>query len=102
MRKAKILINNNEAGMLTETDTSYCFQYLPEYNGEAISLTMPVRKEPYCFKTFPSFFDGLLPEGIQLEGLLRAKKIDKHDYFSQLLAVGEDVVGAITILPAYE
>jgi len=34
--------------------------------------------------------------------LLRAKKIDKHDYFSQLLAVGEDVVGAITILPAYE
>ncbi|MFH1159423.1 MAG: HipA N-terminal domain-containing protein [bacterium] len=102
MRKANVLIKKNEAGVLTETDTIYCFQYLPEYNGEAISLTMPVRTEPYCFKTFPPFFDGLLPEGIQLEGLLRIKKIDKHDYFSQLLAVGEDVVGAITILPADE
>jgi serine/threonine-protein kinase HipA len=99
MRKAKILINNKVAGVLTETDTQYCFHYLPDYNGESISLTMPVRTEPYCLKTFPSFFDGLLPEGIQLEGLLRTKKIDKHDYFSQLLAVGEDVVGAITIIP---
>lgn len=102
MRKAKILIDNNEAGVLTETETNYCFQYLPEYKGKAISLTMPVRTDPYCFKTFPPFFDGLLPEGIQLEGLLRAKKIDKHDYFSQLLAVGQDVVGAIIILPSDE
>ena len=102
MRKAKILINNKVAGVLTETDSQYCFQYLPDYNGEAISLTMPVRTEPYCFTTFPPFFDGLLPEGIQLEGLLRVKKIDKHDYFSQLLAVGEDVVGDVTIIPDNE
>jgi len=102
MRKAKVLIDNKVAGILTETDTQYCFQYLPEYNGEAISLTMAVRSEPYCFTFFPPFFDGLLPEGIQLEGLLRTRKIDKHDYFSQLLAVGEDVVGAITIIPADE
>lgn len=102
MRRAKILINNKEAGVLTETDTEYCIQYLPDYNGEAISLTMPVRSEPYCFKTFPPFFDGLLPEGIQLEGLLRINKIDKHDYFSQLLAIGGDVVGYVTIFPADE
>ena len=102
MRKAKILINNTVAGVLTETDTQYYFQYVPDYNGESISLTMPVRLEPYCFKTFPPFFDGLLPEGIQLEGLLRTKKIDKHDYFSQLLAVGEDVVGDVTIIPSDE
>jgi serine/threonine-protein kinase HipA len=102
MRKAKILINNNEAGVLTETDTEYCFQYLSDYNGEAISLTMPVRSEPYFFKAFPPFFDGLLPEGIQLEGLLRINKIDKHDYFAQLLAIGGDVVGSVTIFPADE
>lgn len=102
MRKAKVLINCKVAGLLTGSDTEYCFQYLPDYKGESISLTMPVRKEPYCFNAFPPFFDGLLPEGIQLEGLLRANKIDKHDYFSQLLAVGEEVVGAITILPADE
>ena len=102
MRKAKILFSNKEAGALIETDTEYCFQYLPDYNGEAISLTMPVRSEPYCFNAFPPFFEGLLPEGIQLEGLLRINKIDKHDYFSQLLAIGGDVVGAVTIFPADE
>ena len=88
--------------MLTESENDYCFQYLPGYAGHPVSLTMPVRFEPYCFNTFPPFFDGLLPEGIQLDGLLRTRKIDKHDYFSQLLAVGEDVVGAVTILPFNE
>ena len=46
---------------------------------------------------FPPFFDGLLPEGIQLEGLLKLKKIDRNDLFSQLMAVGEDVVGVVTL-----
>ncbi|MFN7098093.1 MAG: HipA N-terminal domain-containing protein [Gammaproteobacteria bacterium] len=44
----------------------------------------------------PSLFDELLPEGIQLEGLLRIQKIDRHDYFSQLTCVGRDMAGAIT------
>jgi serine/threonine-protein kinase HipA len=28
--------------------------------------------------------------------LLKLNKIDKHDYFSQLIAVGGDMVGAVT------
>lgn len=50
---------------------------LPEYAGSAVSLTMPQRTEPYCFDTFPPLFDGLLPEGLQLEALLRKHKIDR-------------------------
>ena len=42
-------------------------------------------------------FDGLLPEGVQLTALLQRGKIDKHDLFSQLVAVGADLVGAVTI-----
>jgi len=38
-----------------------------------------------------------LPEGIQLEGLLKIRKIDRADYFSQLMAVGNDMVGAVTV-----
>ena len=95
-------MKNIDAGFLTESENEYFFQYLPEYRGEAISLTMPVRLDPYCFKKFPAFFDGLLPEGIQLEGLLKTRKIDKHDYFSQLIAIGEDLVGAVTVLPVDE
>jgi serine/threonine-protein kinase HipA len=58
---------------------------------------MPIRNEPYLFPGFPPFFDGLLPEGVQLESLLRRKKIDKNDYFSQLVAVGADMVGSVTV-----
>jgi serine/threonine-protein kinase HipA len=32
-----------------------------------------------------------------LEGLLKIRKIDKNDLFSQLIAVGEDLVGVVTV-----
>ena len=84
--------------MLTECeDGRYCFQYDDAYLGEPISLTMPLVKTPYYFDHFPPFFDGVLPEGEQLEALLRLKKIDRRDFFSQLLAVGADLVGAVTV-----
>ena len=37
-----------------------------------------------------------------LEGLLKQIKIDKNDYFGQLLAVGGDLVGAVTVKEASE
>jgi serine/threonine-protein kinase HipA len=58
---------------------------------------MPVEKKEFIFDQFPPFFDGLLPEGILLDGLLKQRKIDRYDYFSQLIAVGNDLVGAVTV-----
>ncbi len=87
-------------GTLTFDDTVYTFQYLPVYQGPPISLTMPCRQEPYIYATFPPFFDGLLPEGYQLEGLLRILKIDRRDYMTQLAAVGNDMVGTVTVRDA--
>ena len=88
------------AGVLTQENlTSYTFQYDPAYNGPAVSLTMPIKDHPYSFNGFPPFFDGLLPEGIQLDGLLKTYKIDRLDYFTQLTAIGIDLVGAVTITP---
>jgi serine/threonine-protein kinase HipA len=51
----------------------------------------------YTYDKFPPFFEGLLPEGVQLDGLLKIKKIDKDDLFSQLMAVGDELVGVITL-----
>ncbi|MFO7729257.1 MAG: HipA N-terminal domain-containing protein [Spirochaetia bacterium] len=100
-KKAEVYMGEVRAGILTEEKETglYSFSYLPDYTGPPISLTMPVRREPYVFIEFPPFFDGLLPEGIQLESLLRRRKIDRKDYFSQLLAVGSDMVGAVTVYP---
>lgn len=87
------------AGYLTELERNrqYSFSYDQHYRGEPISLTMPVDFKEFMFNSFPPFFDGLLPEGIQLDGLLRFRKIDKDDYFSQLVATGSDLAGAVTV-----
>jgi serine/threonine-protein kinase HipA len=99
MRKAKVFVKGAEAGTLIEIikGKDYTFQYHDDYAGLEVSRTMPVHQKVYTFDKFPPFFDGLLPEGIQLEGLLKLKKIDKDDFFSQLIAVGEDMVGAVTV-----
>ncbi|HXK50608.1 MAG TPA: HipA N-terminal domain-containing protein [Clostridiales bacterium] len=103
MKKAVIRIHNLVAGILTEYDHNrYGFRYNDDYSGPPVSLTMPVKKEEYAFDRFPPFFDGLLPEGIQLEGLLRTYKIDKNDFFEQLIVTGKDLVGAVTAERAEE
>jgi serine/threonine-protein kinase HipA len=99
MRKAKIFVRGIEAGTLTELmqGKEYVFEYLNEYEGIEISRTIPTNVRVYRFDKFPPFFEGLLPEGIQLEGLLKIKKIDRNDHFSQLIAVGDDMVGVVTV-----
>lgn len=99
MRKVKVYVKDIEAGILTEIQRGkeYIFEYHSEYTGLPVSRTMPIKEKIFKFSGFPSFFDGLLPEGIQLDGLLKIRKIDKDDYFSQLIAVGDDLVGVVTI-----
>ncbi len=99
MKRAKIFVQNHEAGILEEIEKgrSYRFLYQEGYQGPPVSLTMPPSSKLYHFSQFPAFFDGLLPEGIQLQGLLRQKKIDADDHFEQLIAVGADLVGDVTV-----
>jgi serine/threonine-protein kinase HipA len=59
---------------------------------------MPIEQKDHDFDSFPPFFEGLLPEGEMLDGLLRQLKIDRKDYFTQLIAVGADTVGAVTVV----
>ena len=99
MRKAKVYVKGIEAGILTEniSGKAYTFEYHENYNGPEVSCTMLPGQKKYSYHEFPPFFEGLLPEGIQLEGLLKLNKIDRNDLFSQLMAAGDDVVGAVTI-----
>lgn len=99
MRQAKIFFNGNSAGMFTEEvyGSKYNFKYFDDYQGQPISLTLPIEQKYYEFPRFPAVFDGLLPEGPQLEAILRYAKLDRSDYFGQLITVGKDLVGAITV-----
>ena len=96
-RKAIISVNNNKTAEFIELEKCYEINYFPTYIGQPISLTLPLIKQNYTFDSFPSFFDGLLPEGIMLEVLLKKFKLDADDYFGQILLVGSDLVGAVTV-----
>ncbi|MES2198792.1 MAG: HipA N-terminal domain-containing protein [Chlamydiota bacterium] len=99
MRKANVFVNGHLSGELLEIERGkeYYFNYLEAYKGPSVSLEMPTTQLVYKFDRFPPFFEGLLPEGIMLEGLLRHAKIDRDDLLSQLITVGGDMVGNVTV-----
>jgi len=99
MRRAEVSMHGIPAGILEEIEpgNKYRFMYCEGYNGPSVALTMALDGKEFVFDRFPPFFEGLLPEGILLEGLLKQCKIDKFDYLSQLIAVGNDLVGAVTV-----
>lgn len=98
MRVARVYLHKKFAGTLKEIEyrRKYVFEYDAGYDGPVVSVTLPKGKV-HEFKKFPPFFEGLLPEGENLEELLRTLKIDRRDYLGQLLAVGQDTVGAASI-----
>ena len=102
MRTADVFFRDSLAGKLIEIvqNRKYRFIYEKGYSGPPVSLTMPLEQQEYEYDVFPPFFDGLLPEGYQLEALLKIKKIDRDDLMSQLLVAGSDTVGAVTIKEA--
>ena len=97
-RRAEVRQLGKLAGHLTERpEGGWTFTYLDDYEGPPISLAMPVRPVSYEFPALPPALEGLLPEGLQLESLLRTHKIDRHNTFRQLVTVGADLVGSLTI-----
>lgn len=98
MRQASVYVDKQFAGILTETDNKhYVFEYDEIYHGAPVSLTMPLVQKRFEYSHFPAFFDGVLPEGIMLAALLKLDKLDAHDYFGQLIAVGNDLVGSVSV-----
>lgn len=97
MKSAEVYVQDQLAGVLEETPEGYSFTYAKAYFGPPVSLTMPTDHRNYTFADFPPFFEGLLPEGVQLEALLRREKLDRKDYLGQLIMVGGDLVGDVTV-----
>lgn len=103
MKQAKVYVSNTFAGILTEDDMGYEFQYDSEYiksdKSEAVSLTLPLTDKPYREKVLFSFFDGLIPEGWLLNIAEQSWKISARDRFSLLLACCKDCIGNVSITP---
>ena len=100
-RKAYVYVRNTFAGILSETDSGYRFAYDEDYlrseDASAVSLTLPLRDEPYDSGTLFPFFDGLIPEGWLLGVVSRNWKIDTKDRFGLLLVACKDGIGNVSI-----
>lgn len=103
MRKEGIvLFRGLKAGTVWQDDDGYGFTYDQEYlqsTKEAVSFTLPLRKEPYVSKTMIPFFDGLIPEGWLLDITVKNWKLDPRDRMQLLLTVCRDCLGAVGIEP---
>ncbi len=99
MRRADVYCRDRLAGRLTEDERGYRFVYDDAYlqDGEPVSLTLPVRSEPYESPALFPFFAGLVPEGWYLRIASRTVKVDDNDTFGLLLKTCGDCIGAVSI-----
>lgn len=100
-RAGQVFCQDILAGIIAETDAGYSFQYdylyLQEANNQAVSLTLPLKSEPYLSKTIFPFFDGLIPEGWLLDIAAENWKLNPRDRMGLLLTVCGDCIGAVSI-----
>jgi len=103
-RKADIYVHETKAGVLEETETGYRFQYDPEYlsqkDDEQVSLTLPIRKDPYESQVLFPFFDGLIPEGWLLDVVEDTWKVNPKDRMGILLVSCRDTIGNVSVREA--
>ena len=105
-RKAYVYVQDRKAGIIEETDEGYIFTYSEEYiysdKPLAVSLTMPVRSEPFVSNVLFPFFDGLIPEGWLLNVILHNWKTDPNDRFGLLLVSCRDCIGDVSVIATEE
>jgi HipA-like protein len=103
-RRAFIYISGARVGVLEETTGGSRFTYdrawIERRDPLPISLTMPVRDEPFDSRGLHPFFENLLPEGWLLELSTAKLKIAKDDAFGLLVATCADCIGAVEVRPA--
>lgn len=102
-RAAHVRLAGQTVGIIEEVNGLTRFTYAPEWlkraDASPVSLTLPLRAEPYEAKGLHPFFENLLPEGWLFDVSSRSLKVSKDDPFGMLLATCGDCVGAVEIEP---
>ncbi|MBF0489850.1 MAG: HipA N-terminal domain-containing protein [Candidatus Omnitrophica bacterium] len=98
-RKADVFYHDRLVGILEETDEGYRFAYATDYlkTGKPVSLSLPLRKEPFESTTLFPFFAGMNSEGWYRDIVCATRKIDPTDEFGILLVTGENTIGAVSV-----
>ena len=100
LKTAEVFFKDALAGFLYQTEKGYVFIYDEDFLKERvpISISLPLRKEPYESRELFPFFSGLLPEGWYLDLVLAKQKKERGDLFGILVSTaGSDTIGAVTV-----
>jgi serine/threonine-protein kinase HipA len=107
-RSGKVYCRGVLAGRIEEKPDggcrfSYDAEYLASTEAKPVSLTLPLRSEPFGSATLFPFFYGLLAEGILKDTQCRKLKLDENDHFGRLLKTADsDTIGDVTVVEEEE
>lgn len=103
MRQAQVFYKEILAGIISESDEGFVFQYdevyLNNIDSKPISLTLPLQQKAFKSQILFAFFDGLIPEGWLLNIALNNWKLNARDRFGLLLILCKDCIGCVSVLP---
>lgn len=101
--KLEVWIEDRDApvGLLErKDDLSLAFRYAPDVPpGRPLSMSLPVREQPYGDAACRGYFANLLFEGAELQRLRDLHGVDRGDVGGLLWHVGADCPGAVSITP---
>ena len=101
MRQGYVYYKNEFAGIISETDEGFLFQYARSYltnkQAKPVSLTLPLQEKAFKSRVLFSFFDGLIPEGWLLNIAVSNWKINPNDRFGLLLILCNNCIGCVSV-----
>ncbi len=102
MSTLDVYLHDDRAGVLERLDGARLrFTYDRKWLTEAttpISLSLPLREEPYEDPECRPFFSGLLPEGDFLRSIARTFHISAGNPFTVLQEIGGECAGAVSLV----
>ena len=97
-----VFVNQIKAGELWLDDLRrFCFKYdktwLDSPESHRLSVSLPLKEDPFLNDTSYSYFTNLLPEGDILNVISRKLQIPVSNQFELLKAIGGDCAGAVSL-----
>lgn len=75
----------------------YCPEWLSDPAARPLSVTLPLRLEPFPAKKMRPYFEGLLPEEGARRALASRVRVSYASYVKILSAVGRECIGAVSL-----
>ena len=104
IRDLDVYFEHLKAGTLAQDETgALTFLYTKDYLGTAkpqiISVSMPLREQPYPDRITRPYFSGLLPDERARQRLASALGISEGNAFGLLEIIGGECAGALSLYP---